>query len=90
LDRDSNTHTVQLMASQAEADARAYIAQHALTDTVICHYRVKGEFWYGLLYGRYDSLASARAALAALPAAVRAGGGYVRRIAEIRDAVNAR
>jgi hypothetical protein len=88
LDRDTHTHTVQLMASQAEADVRAYIAQHALHDTAICHYRVKGKFWYALLYGRYDSADSARTALGKLSAQVRAGGGYVRRIAEIRTAVN--
>jgi septal ring-binding cell division protein DamX len=88
LDQDSNTHTVQLMASQTETDLRAYIEQYTLSDTAICHYKVKGKFWYALLYGRYDSAGSARAALAELPAAVRAGGGYVRRIAEVRTAVN--
>jgi TPR repeat protein len=86
LDQDANTHTVQLMASQTEADLRAYIAQHALTDTAICSYPIKGTRWYALLYGRYGSADDARTALEALPGKVRTGGGYVRRINTIRHA----
>ena len=86
LDQDASTHTVQLMASQTEADLHAYVAQYALTDTAICSYPIKGTRWYALLYGRYDSADDARIALEALPVKVRAGGGYVRRINTIRHA----
>ena len=86
LDQDTNTHTVQLMASQTKADLHAYIAQHALTGSAICSYPIKGARWYALLYGRYDSADDARTALEALPIKVRAGGGYVRRINTIRRA----
>jgi TPR repeat protein len=86
LDQDASTHTVQLMANQTENDLHAYIAQHALTDTAICSYPIKGTRWYALLYGRYGSADDARTALEALPGKVRTGGGYVRRISTIRHA----
>ncbi len=86
LDQDASTHTVQLMASQTETDLHAYVAQHALIHTAICSYPIEGNRWYALLYGRYDSADDARTALEALPAKVRAGGGYVRRISTIRRA----
>lgn len=88
LDRDANTFTVQLLSSPQPEDAHQYAARHALTDTAICSYQVKGRRWHALLHGRYDSAAAARAALAGLPAPVRADGAYVRRIAEIRTAMN--
>lgn len=83
----TNTHTVQLMASREIASAQAYIEQHALDDTAICSYVVKGRQWHALVRGQYGSATAARAALAALPAAVRADGAYVRRIQEIRAAL---
>jgi len=86
LDQDASTHTVQLMASQTEADLHAFVAQYALTGTAICSYPIKGARWYALLFGRYDSADEARTALEALPDKVRAGGGYVRRISTIRRA----
>jgi hypothetical protein len=89
LDRDANTHTVQLLSSQQAGDARQYAARHALSDTAICSYTVKGRRWHALLYGRFGSAVAARAALALLPAKVRADGAYVRRIAEIRTAIAA-
>lgn len=88
LDRDTNTFTVQLLSSPRPDDAQQYAARHALTDTAICSYQVKGRRWHALLHGRYDSAAAARAALAGLPAPVRADGAYVRRIAEIRAAMS--
>ncbi|HEY9197716.1 MAG TPA: SPOR domain-containing protein [Gammaproteobacteria bacterium] len=88
LDRDAHTHTLQLLSSQEPDDARQYAARHALGDTAVCSYLVKGRRWHALLLGRYASAAAARGALADLPAPVRADGAYVRRIAEIRAAVN--
>jgi hypothetical protein len=86
----ANTYTVQLMASREIASAQAYVTRHALDTTAICSYTVKGRLWHALLFGRYPSAGAARAALAALPAAVRADGGYVRRLQEIRTAVGGR
>lgn len=83
----SGTHTVQLLSSRTPADAVAYAQQFAVTDTAVCSYRVKGSRWHALLYGRFPSMEAARAALAQLPAPVRARGAYVRRIAEIETAV---
>lgn len=88
LDRDAHIHTLQLLSSQEPDDARQYAARHALDDTAVCSYLVKGRRWHALLLGRYASAAAARSALAELPAQVRADGAYVRRIAEIRTAVN--
>lgn len=90
LDRDTRTHTVQLLSSRQAADARQYAQRHGLDDTAICSYRVKGKRWHALLRGRYGSLDTARAALALLPAQVRSDGAYVRRIAEIRSAIGPR
>lgn len=84
LDRDALPFTVQLLSSRAAGDVSAYAQQHALSETATCSYVVKGRRWHALLFGRFPSAA---AALAALPAAVRADGAYVRRIAEIRTAV---
>ncbi|MFP5507254.1 MAG: SPOR domain-containing protein [Gammaproteobacteria bacterium] len=86
-DVGTDTHTVQLMASREIASAQAYVARHALDGTAICSYRVKGRQWHALVRGQYGSAAEARAALAALPAAVRADGAYVRHIREIRAAL---
>lgn len=88
LDRDAHTHTLQLLSSQEPDDARQYAARHALGATAVCSYLVKGRRWHALLLGRYASAAAARGALADLPAPVRADGAYVRRIDEIRTAVN--
>lgn len=85
----ANTHTLQLMASREIASAQAYVERHALDETAICSYAIKGRLWHALVRGQYDSAASARAALAALPARVRADGAYVRRIQEIRAALAA-
>lgn len=90
LDRDANTYTVQLLSSQQAADAFQYAALHALSGTAVCSYAIKGRRWHALLYGRYGSAVAARAALALLPAQVRADGAYVRRIAEIRAAIGGR
>jgi TPR repeat protein len=81
------THTVQLMASREAGSAQTYAAQHALTDTAVCSYTVQGRSWHALLFGRYPSAAAASAALATLPARVRADGAYVRHIREIRSAL---
>lgn len=87
LDRDANAYTVQLLSSQKADDAFQYAARHALSGTAVCSYVIKGRRWHALLYGRYGSAVAARAALALLPAQVRADGAYVRRIAEIRAAM---
>lgn len=87
LDRNANTYTVQLLSSQQADDALQYASRHALTGTAVCSYVIKGRRWHALLYGRYASAVAARAALALLPAQVRADGAYVRRIAEIRTAI---
>lgn len=87
LDRDANTFTVQLLSSQQADDAHQYAVRHSLSGTAICSYIVKGRRWHALLYGRYASAVAARAALALLPAQVRADGAYVRRIVEVRAAI---
>ena len=89
LDRDALGFTVQLLSSRAAADVDAYVRRHALSETATCSYVVNGRRWHALLFGRFPTAAAARAALAALPAAVQADGAYVRRIAEIRAAVAA-
>jgi septal ring-binding cell division protein DamX len=80
-------YSIQLMSNRELSSSTDFIRQHDLADTVACSYSVKNRLWHGVFYGQYLTAREARAALATLPAEIRAGGAYVRRLQEIRDAV---
>lgn len=82
-------YSIQLMSNRELSSSTDFIHQHDLADTVACSYSVKNRLWHGVFYGQYATAREARAALTTLPAEIRAGGAYVRRLQEIRDAVEA-
>lgn len=80
-------YSIQLMANRQLDSSEDFVRQHGLVDSVICTYSVKNRLWHAVFYGQYPSASEARAALALLPADVRASGAYLRRLKEIRQAL---
>lgn len=74
-----------MLGSRREAAIRQFIkAQGLKGQMAILRTQRQGQDWYVLLYGDYPSRAAANAAVAQLPAAVRAGKPWPRSFASVQ------
>ncbi|MFN2308245.1 MAG: AAA family ATPase [Gammaproteobacteria bacterium] len=84
--RPAGHFTLQLLGVRSEAALHAYLAEHSPPGPVAYFRTVfKGGDWYVLVQGDYPSRAAARAAVATLPTALRAGKPWPRSFASIHD-----
>jgi len=85
---DPDLWTVQLMSDTDEGRVRAYIRRKGL-ETVAAYFSfLKGEvIWFSAIHGTYPSRAAANRAAAALPAPLRAGRPWVRRLGAIQGSM---
>lgn len=87
--QDRGVHVIQLMAASRESAVVDYIVRHGLAGSA--HYvRTvrRGADWFQVLTGRYPTAEEARAAIAALPAALGQAGPYIRPLAGISGAIH--
>lgn len=79
---------MQLVASWHAQTVRKYLREHHLQgDTAMYHVQYHGKTWYVLIFGVYNDLAGARAALRQLPAAVRRDRPWIRRLSAVQTEV---
>lgn len=84
LARPPSHFTLQLIGVRSPDSLRGYLRDHAIPAPVAYfRTRLKGSDWYVLVQGDYPSMDSARAAAAALPAAVRKDKPWPRRFTNI-------
>lgn len=83
-------YTLQVLGTRSEAAIHQFVTKHGLKDkATILHTTRQGQDWYLLLYGAYPSREAANAALAKLPAEVRASHPWPRSFASLRaDSIN--
>jgi DamX protein len=83
-ERPATHYTLQLLGVRSETALRDYLAKHKPPGPV-AYFRTdyKGGEWYVLVQGDYPSMAAARAAIAALPAAVRKAQPWPRSFATV-------
>ncbi|WP_297528314.1 AAA family ATPase [Thiohalobacter sp.] len=84
--------TLQLLGVREATSAQAFLRRHGLADdprTGVLHSRYKGGDWYVAIHGSFPDRAAARAAIARLPAAVRKGQPWPRRMGEVQAAIAA-
>ncbi len=87
MEQDAGTFTVQLTRWADEARAKKYIKDNQLLDdAAYVHVRHRGKDWYLVVYRTYPSLGSARAAIKALPPALKKYGPWVRNISSLQSA----
>lgn len=82
--------TLQLLGVREAASARAFLRRHGLADdpqTGVLHTRYKGGDWYVAIHGSFADRTAARAAIARLPAAVRKGQPWPRRMGDVQAAL---
>lgn len=84
LARPPSHFTLQLIGVRSPDSLRGYLRDHAIPAPV-AYFRtlLKGSDWYVLVQGDYPSMEGARAAAAALPAAVRKDKPWPRRFTNI-------
>lgn len=82
--RPATRYTLQLLGVRSEASLRDYLAEHKPPGPV-AYFRTeyKGGAWYVLVQGDYPSIAAARGAIAALPAAIRKAKPWPRSFATV-------
>lgn len=84
LARPPSHFTLQLIGVRSPDSLRGYLRDHAIPAPVAYfRTRLKGSDWYVLVQGDYPSMEGARAAAAALPAAVRKDKPWPRRFTNI-------
>ncbi len=80
----SQHFTIQLVGLHKEQEAQAYIARQRIQDRAGYFSFLRGDqTWFSVVYGRYATRPQAEAALQHLPAALRAGGPWIRRLADL-------
>ncbi len=77
--------TIQVFASISQAETRAVARRHPWQrELALLSFERDGQRWYALLYGRFADVAAARRAMPELPAALRAGKPWSRRLGDVR------
>jgi len=70
--QDPSHYTLQLLGGQTEAGIQRFIRQHKLTGKAVYYRTTRNNHpWYVLVYNSYPNYASAKAAIASLPASLR-------------------
>lgn len=83
-ERPAAHYTLQLLGVRSEASLRSYLAQYKPPGPV-AYFRTeyKGGEWFVLVQGDYASMAAARGAVSALPAAIRKAKPWPRSFASV-------
>lgn len=84
---NNNHYTLQVLGARQEQNVLEFIAANSLSATQAGYYRteLQGQPWYVLVYGSYPSADSARAAIPALPADLRAAQPWPRPISAVKS-----
>lgn len=83
--------TIQIFASTRVEEVRQMSRRHRFQRPLaVLSFDRGGEAWHALLYGQFADVPAARRALADLPAALRAGKPWARRLADVRAQSGAR
>lgn len=83
----AGAYSIQFMSSPDRTDAAAYIARQTLPGPfLICSYPREGTTWHAVLWGSHADIATARAAVAGLPAALQAEKPWIRSLRSLRQA----
>ncbi|MEJ2687282.1 MAG: AAA family ATPase [Gammaproteobacteria bacterium] len=91
LQQNPKAYTLQLLGARDEASVRRFIRVHHLGKRAMYYTgEFKGAPWYVLLYGVYPDIQTAHKALAGLPASVRKGGPWARRLASVQKDIRER
>jgi DamX protein len=87
LKQDKNSYTLQLMASSEKETLLRYIEQSSKLHAETAYYlmKLKGEDWFGLIYGVYPTVAAAKKAMRQLPQSI--GKPYMLRINEVQGRI---
>lgn len=84
--QNASHYVIQLVGTRDASAARRFLASHELDDkaawVATSH---QNEPWYVVVYGIYPDNASARAAIATLPEALRAGSPWPRSVASVLE-----
>ena len=92
LQQTSSSYSLQLLGSRSEQNLSRFIQKHKLDPAQAAYYQGthKGSAWHVLLYGVYSSRDTAVAAREKLPAAVRKGSPWPRKMDAIQAAIRDR
>jgi TPR repeat protein len=83
-------YTIQVFADSRKENAEDFIRRNGLGGHALWFESLRNdEPWYSVVYGSYPDISRARKALAELPAALRAGGAWVRGFGGIQQAMTA-
>jgi TPR repeat protein len=85
---DPKHYTIQVFSDTDEADVRRFVRRH-LEPGLGGYFASdrQGKRWYSVVYGAYPTYAAARAAAAVLPAELRQGRPWVRKVHSIMEAM---
>lgn len=83
----SQGYTLQIMGVRRPELLDTFMAENKLTDAVYYRTQLNKQDWYVLVYGHFSSAEDAKAALAALPEAVRKQQPWVRSFDGVRQAI---
>lgn len=85
LDSPDDSATIQIFASSSLAEARAVAGRHPYKRPLaLLEFERDGRTWHALLYGQFADVAAARRAMVELPAVLRAGKPWSRRMGDVR------
>lgn len=85
LAQDPKAYTVQLLATADATRIVPALTRHGYSGRVAAfRFARKGETWFGVIHGVFSGRAAARKAIEDLPAGLRAGGPWVRRMSDVQ------
>lgn len=85
LDSPDDSATIQIFASSSLAETRAVAGRHPYKRPLaLLGFERDGRTWHALLYGQFPDVAAARRAMVELPAVLRAGKPWSRRMGDVR------
>lgn len=85
LDSPDDSASIQIFASSSLAETRAVAGRHPYKRPLaLLGFERDGRNWHALLYGQFPDVAAARRAMVELPAVLRAGKPWPRRMGDVR------
>jgi hypothetical protein len=82
-----NTYTIQLMSTRYPNGAYELAKQNDLSGYVVCRYAHKGHTRHALLFGTYPNVRAASEVVANLPAELKTGKPWIRKIKDFKQLV---
>lgn len=88
LSLNSQNYTVQLLGSHDKTSIEKFIARNNLQQQAnIYRSELRGKTWYVAVYGQYNTIHQARAAIAGLPASVKKLRPWVKSLTTVQKAI---